>query len=490
MRAWTYIAGTVGIAVVAAPAIGWAEVTEDGAAGIRDGIQEWIDTNLRAGDEQSITFDGEIEVVPADGVYAVTIPPAEIAVDVGSVLRFDAIEIELAPLDNGWYDATWTLPDTYTIENARTEESGTITIAGQHGSGVFAPEYETFMELDTALEGIEVLPPREAGSLTIGLAAMVADSVELEDGVYDSVFEFVMEDVAFEGEGPEESFDMALMSLEGAVAAIDMDQYITFVRAFDELTAQAEAGEVEPQSMFGQMAGLVEQTSNLFDAFSFDIVVEDVTVVDAEQTVTIGDSATAISIEGLTGETSTLRVAYDLTDLGIDPAPVEQQFLPQQTTVELAMVGLPNDQLIEVLETFLLMSAETNPDDAMMMATMQLQQAVMAGGTTLQIEDITVISDLASLEMDGVVEPDPNAAFGVTAEADMVIAGLADLISEMQTMPEGQDAIPFLTLIQSMGAQATDDEGRQIRTYELVVTAEGTFMLNGTDMGPMLQQMQ
>jgi len=490
MRAWSFIAGTVGIAVVAAPTVGWAQVTEEEAAGIRDGIQEWIDTNLRGADAAALTFDGEIEVVPADGYYDVTIPPATLAMGGDGVLLFGAIEIELEPLENGWYDATWTLPDTYTIENARLNETGTITIAGQHGSGVFAPEYETFMELDAAIEGIEVLPPRDEGSLTIGLVAMVGDSVELEDGVYDSALEFVMEDVAFEGDGPDERFELAMMSLEGAVAAIDMDQYITFVRAFDELAARAEAGEVEPQSMFSEMAALVEQTSNLFDAFTFDIAAEDVTVVDAGQTVTIGESATAISIEGLTGETSTLRVAYDLTDLGIDPVPVEQQFLPQQTTVQLAMVGLPNEQLIEVLETFLQMSAETNPDDAMMMATMQLQQAVMAGGTTLQIEDITIISGLASLEMDGVVEPDPNAAFGVTAEASMVIAGLADLIREMQATPEAQDAVPFLTLIQTMGAQATDDQGRQVRTYELVVTADGTFMLNGTDMAPMLQQMQ
>lgn len=492
MRASSILAGTMGIAAVAVSAAAWGQATEEGAAEIRQGLQEWIDTRLGQEEGVEITFDGEIEVVPADDIYDITIPRATVTMGDGDVsVVIDPIEIEAVPLENGWYEATWVIPDTYVFENTRLNETATVTIGSQEGSGVFAPQYETFMVLDADLQDIVMTPPEDQGELSLGLIGIAADSEEVDAGVYDSVFEITLEDLNFRDENTGETFSLGRMALDGSGSALNMDEYVSFARSLDEIMQDLEGDDAASSAMFTRFSELIEQTSTLFDGMAFNLTFQDVNVVEAEQTVTVEEGGYSVYIDGLTEDSSTLGLAFDLTGVQVDPAPEEARFMPQETVVRLALVDLPNDQLLEILQSFLQLSAETNPDDAMMMAGMQLQQAIMAGGTTLQIEEVSMLSDLASLRLDGVVEPDPNAAFGVTADASMAIAGLGDLIRELQTLPDASDVIPFLTLIQSMGAQAAaDDAGREVRTYDLVVTADGTFTLNGTDMGPMLQQMQ
>ncbi len=56
-------------------------------------------------------------------------------------------------------------------------------------------------------------------------------------------------------------------------------------------------------------------------------------------------------------------------------------------------------------------------------------------------------------------------------------------------MPEAQDAVSFLTLLQTMGAESTDSRGNPARRYELKVTQDGKILLNGSDLMPLMDQM-
>ncbi|NBD96462.1 MAG: hypothetical protein GVY11_08315 [Gammaproteobacteria bacterium] len=483
MRASRIIVGTFVAATL--PATAWAQATEEEAESIRQGIESWIAQNFDT-PEFRLDLAGEIEVTPDGDIYEVVFPPTDIVIDDGVRIVIESLDITLVPTGDEYYDATWEMPERFPILNRDGEEEAAVTLDKQFGTGIFAPAYETFLTFDLSLEDIAVRPTEEdEGELTIATVAMTMDSQEQEDGVFDSEFEMSIGDVAF-SDARESNFDMGLIALEGSITALDMPAYTAFTREFNTLVDETDSGDGEA-TFFTGLADLVERTPKLFDSMELEYSLRDLNVVDRSDVVTIGEAGYGMAIEGLRGDASDFDISVSAAEISVEPAPPEFAYVPQDTVVRLGLEDLPNDQLLVILLDFLRASAQTNPDNAMMMAAGMLQQAVMEGGSTLQIREVHAIADMYRLMMQGEVIPQGDAAFGAVANAFMEIGGMPDLISMLQNEPYGQEAVQGLTVLQGLGQQGTDDEGREVRVYELELQADGKVLLNGTDMGPIVQ---
>lgn len=488
MRASRIIVGTFVAATL--PASAWGQATSEEAEAIRQGIQDWIGQALDTA-EMQVELAGEIEVTPTGDVYEVVFPPTDLVINDEARVVIESLEITLVPTGDGYYDATWELPSRFPILGPDGQEEVVITVDKQFGTGIFAPAYETFLTLDVSLEDIVIEPTQEEGQATIASAAMLVDSVELEDGTFDSEFEMAISDIAF-SDGARSSFDVGLIAFEGFVTEFDMEAYTAFYSEFNTLTqTAAEAGDgadgADGAAFFNGLADLMERTPKLFDAMALTYSFRDITVIDGSETFSLGEAGYGMSIEGLRGDASDFGVSVTASDIGVIPAPPEFDYVPEETVIELALEDLPNDRLLTILNDFLRTSAQTSPDNAMMMAAGMLQQAVMEGGSTLQIEEVRAVSDLYRLMLEGEVIPRGDAAFGAVADAFMQIGGMPELISSLQNEPFGQEAIQGLTVLQGLGQQGTDEEGRDVRIYELELQADGKVLLNGTDMGPIVQ---
>ena len=88
------------------------------------------------------------------------------------------------------------------------------------------------------------------------------------------------------------------------------------------------------------------------------------------------------------------------------------------------------------------------------------------------------------------LRPETSSPYSVVGEIDMVATGLDALIVEIQNTGGDQDAVQFLTLLQTLGAQAPDAGGRSVRTYAFRLDAGGTLLLNGSDIMPLISGMQ
>ena len=174
--------------------------------------------------------------------------------------------------------------------------------------------------------------------------------------------------------------------------------------------------------------------------------------------------------------------------LSVTPEPPLSSLIPNEMNGEIDLVDLPNDRLLELLITALDTAGQVGPDGAAAMAALELQQAVMAAGSRVEIPEFYIDTDVSDFEMTGSMTPDPAAALGMVANASMSISNMEGLIAELQTMPDATPAVQMLTLLQTMGAQATADDGASLRTYDLEVTQAGQVMLNGNDMGPIFGQ--
>ena len=474
----TFIAATL-------PAAAWAQATAQEAEAIRQGLQAWIADNLQT-PEFSVQFAGDIEVTPSGSEYRVALPPTDIVFVGDGRVAIGFFDMTLRPTVDGHYDATWQMPERFPILEGDGREVGVITIDKQFGTGVFAPAYETFLTMEMSLDDIVIRPTEEEGEMSISSVAMTADSDELGDGIYNSEFEMTLDEIEF-SDGRGAHFDLGLITIGGTIDAIDLPAYLAFTHAFNDIIEPAGQTGAPDGAMFSALADLMERTPQLFDSFEIEYGIQDLFFEDVGERVQIGEAQYVIFIDGLHDDASSLGMSLAVEDIDVSPQPPQFQYVPQESVIDVALEDLPNDQLLTIVIDFLRNSAQTGPDNAVMMAGVQLQQAVMAGGSTLQIEEVTALADLYSLLMDGEIVPNPAAAFGVTANAFMEIGGMPGLIAALQAEPDGQQAVQGLTVLQGLGQLGTDDDGNEVRVYELDLRADGTFLLNGTDMGPILQ---
>jgi hypothetical protein len=487
MRVKTLLAGTAAAVLTASPLLAQTQISEEGAEEIRRALAGALD-DIRADTDLQIDLAGDIAVAPGEEAYEATIPEATIRIDGGTVTA-EPIAMQLMPLENGWYDAGWTLPERLTIEEGGAV--GFVDIGSQSNQGVFAPEFETFMSIDVVLEALEVIPPQgEDGSMSLARLALQGESQDLGGGRYSGNYTLSADDFDFVGQPGREELAWGGLRFDWAVTDLDYPAYMEFQNAVEALMAEAEdAPGQAPQAMFQQAAGLLEGTPPLLDGMRARYRIEDLVFADGTQNVDVESGSLAVYLEGLRGDASTFGVEMSSGAVDIVPAPPEAEFFPNQTRVRLALSDLPNDQLLQVVSQFLAGAGEMGPDAAAMMAFVQLQQAVMAGGSTLQIQEVTVVNDTASLDLAGEVVPDEAAAFGVTATAQMTITGLTDLIAQLQQTlgPDAQEAVGALTILQTMGTPAEDGDGR---TYDFEVLQTGQVLLNGADIAPLINAVQ
>ena len=495
MRALSFYAGAIaaGAAVLLLPAAAMAQagpqVSDSGAQEIRQALKRWIAEQVQGTEGVDLTFDGAIEVIPQGDRYEAVIPAATVGFDGdAATMALDPIPITLTPLDNGWFNARWTLPTEYIIEETRTGDTTTLTIGGQSGSGVFAPEYQTFMTLDVTLDDLLLLPPREQGSLTMDTLVITTESEETADGVYDSVSAARIADWEIIDAGTRVLHAEAL-AFEFAGAGLRLADLLHFAEAMAALDQEHGAGAGgEPQPAFYQsLATLIEDTPTLADGLTLGYDATGLEI-DADGTqVRFGDAAIGLFLDGLAGDASRLGLNIGFTALDIQPLPEHARLVPSEATIQVAAVGLPNAALVGMLRDFALVSAESGPDAAMFMAMGSLQEAITAAGSRVEIARVDLVADVASLDLSGTITPDPQAALGITAQGAMVIENLDTLINELKALPDTRDVVQALTLVQAVGERPADDRDAAVRHYDLELTPAGVFLLNGTDMGPLLE---
>ena len=185
--------------------------------------------------------------------------------------------------------------------------------------------------------------------------------------------------------------------------------------------------------------------------------------------------------------TSIFPISFSLK--AVQPDPPYAGFMPKEVEVDLGLVDLPKTALMEIATGFLQQAATMDPEMAAQMAAMQFQGALMSSQGRIEITSIKAYSDLTTIDMTGEVRPDAAAPFMMTADAVLVIGGFDQAMAALQEMPEAQDAVSFLTLLQTMGAESTDSRGNPARRYELKVTQDGKILLNGSDLMPLMDQM-
>ena len=490
MRATTLLAGVSAVALMVLPTAALsAGVDEEGADYVRQGIQSWLEEYLLSDPTMPIELQGDVMVEPAGDGYDIALPPMFFQ-SPGPSITIDPIEAVAVPLDNGWFEAEWTIPSQYDFLMGQ-ESVAQMTIANQTGEGLFAPEYQTMLDMEWILEGIEAGPTDGStpGGLTLDTISVISDSEETDSGVYDTDFEIIVAGLEFDP-GLSGGVTIDEIAVVGSADAMRMAENAAFGqevnRLVNDLGPQGYGG-ADP-AFFTEMAALLRNTPKLIGDLEATYRVHGIEASDGVEAFSLNNAGVTVFADGLDGESSTVGFRIFMDDVSLTPEPPLSSLIPNEVNGEVDLVDLPNDRLLELLITALDTAGQVGPDGAAAMAALELQQAIMAAGSRIEIPEFYIDTDVSDFEMTGSMRPDPAAALGIVADASMSISNMEGLIAELQTLPEATPAVQMLTLLQTMGAQATADDGSSLRTYDLEVTQAGQVMLNGNDMGPIFGQ--
>lgn len=213
-------------------------------------------------------------------------------------------------------------------------------------------------------------------------------------------------------------------------------------------------------------------------------------VVDLDgNTMAIADTSLAMSASDLDTNRSTLSMTLGVGDTGgMMPPGTPAGLAPTESRLDLRLSDLPSEVLFDGMADAVEDMSTNDPAMVMPVLGLMLHEAMMEAGSTLAIDRILVVNETSRFDATGVVRPDPAAAFGVTADATILVSGMEALIETVGSLgtPDAEQAVQVLTLFSALGAEGTDAAGDPARRYDIVVLPSGEATLNGTDLAPLL----
>ena len=502
-----------------AESVAEAAPSGDAASGATDAIEESenaarvraaITTTLAgfSGGEGSF-LDYRIDIAEdADGAMTATVRGARI-VYVEGTWELGDIVYDLTPVGDATYDVVLTLPETTALFDAAGKAAGGTSIGSQSLLGTWNLALNLWTDGTAEVRdfALHANPPGEE-AFAMSIAAVTGESrlESLSEGKWGGVSRVAIEDVTFAGE-------------DGEVGAVDRIDVMTDQRAVDYVFFQAlSLARAEFEQRFGAepdfadpevqevlqtltqpLFALARERAPLIGDLGVEITLSGISGADPETgaPLAIARIHFGISAHDLDNPTGIVNIAYEHEGLAASVDGVMQRYLPADMAFVIALRDLPvDDAATMTLEMF--ESGMTDPanfeDNAMMALAfmgMGLQQSMAQAGSALEIERIDYVSEALKAHMGGTLVATAASPLGATGTVTLEVEGLDAAVAELSAQqgdPDAQEAAMPLAMLQAMGQRI--EEGGVVRhVYVVELTPDGRTLLNGNDMGPMMDGM-
>ena len=464
------------------------DVSAEGAAAIELGLKQWIVEYLTFPDEAvTLTFDGAITAEPAGDRYLLTIPSpvltddsAEVVMDIG------AITAELVPQGEHQFLVTWTVPEEWTIGAAG--EQLTMTIADQVGEGLLDVRYETFLDFDMEWRDVAFVLSDVDARVDIGLLRGTGVSEDLGDGIYDIDADALVEDITFVDNESGDEAAFAGIGVTVVMQQLNMPAYAEFNTAINALVTDMETAEqtgADPRALMDRMAVLVEETPILLDAMEVVYDLGEVDVAVGGEVIEYDGGVFSVVADEMASGSGNVTIGFTQGALAIDPPPPFAEAIPDDVDIEMALTDLPYEAIVATMASTIRGMLDAGPEAALMAALFPLQEAAIEAGSRFSVNRLEVNNPNYEVTFDGYVAPSPSSPFGVVSEAELLIGQFAALRALAERLSPDPDALAGLAIMEAAGQQVGDDA----RLYTFEATEDGRVLLNGGDMGPLMQQM-
>lgn len=413
----------------------------------------------------------------------------------------------MTPDSQGIYGVVMSVPEVTTFFDADGMAVGGTTVASQDIRGTWNVDLNLWTQGTFALHDIalEFTPPDEDPfAVTIGQIAGDGGMSETAPGKWSGPSRIALESIVFGGDRGE----------AGRIARIDIG---IEQRAVDYLFFQAMGlARAEFEGRFGvhpsaddpavqqalqeitrPLIAMARERAPLLGDVGMDFALQGLSGTDSESGTpfSLESLHIAMSAHDLDAQKGIVRIALEHSGFAMAIDGATQRYLPSDGAFVIAFRDLPiEDSATMALEMFEggLDDPAAFQDNAMMALTflgLGMQQSMAATGTTLEIENISYVSQALKASMAGALVATTASPLGATGTVTLEVEGLDEALAEIAASkndPDAQDMAMPLSMLQAMGERV--EEGGSVRhVYVMELTPDGRTLLNGNDMGPMME---
>lgn len=484
-----------------ATSVGAQTIDQAGADALEAQVPLVLDFLFQGSPDLNFAFDGEVEAVPDGDSYDLSIPAVTVDVNGDADIALPPFAVEVTPQDNGWQRAQWDFPGSVVVTNPRnSDDRADITFTSNDNDMVIAPEYSMALQADVSLSDLSVTVQGHQGDITVQSIDMTVDTDPSGTGEhsFDSETLATLEGLRIDIPSEQVLLQLESVELSGTSARQRLDLFAGLQQRVQGLDPESEAFLTEFVEVLRENAGekWIGDASYTMGLDGLSFTIEDV----SGSLGALGLSMTADDLDEAAAE---LGLSINVDDIiTTDVPPQFAQLIPVRADLDLVAVDAPVQAISDQLYGYL---GEAPSDEELFgpkgrragvgsplaslqdIDPMEFLGILMSSEVEVVLQDFFVEADIGYVAAEGTVQPDAQAALQATADLDLQIAGLPEMIAFAQQMGgEAADGAAFVSVLAAMGRDATDDDGRDIKEFDLELTQAGQVLLNGNDMSAMM----
>ena len=471
-------------------AAGTPAMAQDQAAQIKQSVEDFLKplAGTSAGGAEATLMHGAIDVAAAGTGYVVTIPDLRWMPDTTGHLEIGTVSFSVTPEGADLYHiADVKIPAEMPHKMADGSVDGSISLPSQQITGVWSRSLESFMQLDADLKDVKVASTTDNFALSLGEIGTRIASTDKGSGRWDQDASFHMSALSVTSADGLFSFG----SIDGTSTTLNYNaKGVAALR--DRMEAMTQSMEANPSATpampDAQLVEALRNASPLFGSTHSTIKLGAIGFRDGtgKEEFNLPAGTFTFGAEGFDQPVGRITLAFNHSGLVVnDIPPTEQDLLPRELALNIALESLPVQELWKgAIDT--LSSADLSTDQgsgmAMMMFMGLLQQTLVNGKAHVDVTDSHVGLALARAQLSGAIEASGESAFGAVGKMTVDVTGLDALITAVTNHggPQAEE-VAMLEVARGFSNRQTAADGTITDHYDLAFTPQGQFLVNGKE---------
>lgn len=464
--------------VPAAAPVALLPVSPEGAREIAKQIDDFIALMI-ASKQTKATFEwkgGSPSVTPAGDRYDIAAPAMLIRWPGDASMELSATKIQAIPQPDGTLAVTGALP-TRVVLLDKGKEEGTVTLDQAAFSGLWSSAYQTLLTGDLSagpghLSFVNDGTKGEFASLTLK-QALLRD----HDDLFSGTGNWSLTGLNLKDKDGKPLFSLGKLGSEASLTRIDLARLAKLRDTLRTLPPD----QVTPDKLLPLVRGLLAGVTATVSGESLRF-----TPPGEPSDAGVKAFSVTTNVDSLDADAANARMTLDVSDVfGPFPADVAP-VVPTKTSLALKIEHLPTDILTQLANVPGGVDSPAVPG--------VLLAAVQKTGVVTTLESLTLDTPAAGTTAKGSLVFSPTAAQGATGSMVVTMRGLDAVIKMLK--PSGKPAkgkkddtdgiVAVLTMLQVMGQPGKDEQGRDLRTFNLDLAADGSTKLNGADLSGLM----
>ncbi len=491
MRRFITLAAALTLTSIAGPS--WAQtINAEGAAGIQAAIVAGLPIPPKTKDDSfEYRWAGESRVLPAGDHYDVTLPALTIAAGDKEKVLFDvgAIQLKLAPKSDATYTVDVTLPNRMTLREGDAP-TATVTIGNQRFTGLWSSGMQNLLTIDMAYGDLAVVGAKDKQDRALRIASLILkqDLQSTSPDLWSGPVNALLSNLTLTDPDKKTVLTIGEVGMDAQYNRINLTKIVQLNKMIKAQNA-ADVPLLPSQflPMFGQVVGDMSTTIRI-SALSID---KD-NINSNKDEGRVDKASFSMGLRNLDGETSTFTLGFQGDGLMFPLFLGPKQFIPEGFDVKLAFDKLPNAAFGQTILELVKLDESAGKQDGV--NTQKIKKELMAklldaagqAGAELRIERLTLDTPATSGSATGAVQVKPQAMFKAAGGVEIVLRGLDAAAAALKGSKADQDSVKMISMLQMLGQQGKNAEGKEVRTYKIELTEAGQVTLNGADMAALM----